>query len=374
MEIPAKANLEYGSDLLCGCAADGELLLLTKDGLVMKVPQKCFDRSTLIKTILQNHDNVAPSEPVPVPKVTAHTLRLILQWLQQMETHAPTAVPKPLLMPLCDYVTPFEWQFLTRHCLEEGDEKKHLNLILVLNGADFLGIAQLRDLTTAMLAHMLMGKDVDQLHALFASELNGRHLGGEDVCLPTNTPRLFQEELVALRVAYLALNQIPSGGNPPDYFVPYNYVLEKLLDFLPAKRPVQSLLKKIEQAEVSFSTHASSGDGGHATYFYASPGAETAGAEHVRHAVLQEAHKRLRVSFPRNTIELEAFVDGLKGFLSTTVFNDQQAFSGVADPSTWVSGGHYRAPTTAAIAAMRNRIDSILCGQQLDMLLLRVQQ
>jgi len=161
-----------------GPANEDELLLKMKDDVLFKGPKKTFDRSTLIKQLLENRGD--SSEPLPVAEVDARTLESVIPWLTHMETNTPTKVPKPLRKPLQEYVTPYEWEFLTTTCLEGGDEKKHLNLLLVLKAANFLGIQELRELTTAMLANMLKGKDVDQLHSLFEMELKGKRLGKDD--------------------------------------------------------------------------------------------------------------------------------------------------------------------------------------------------
>ena len=131
-------------------AGKDELLVITKDGVLFKGPKKTFDRSTLIKQLLESRED--PREALPVPEVDARTLELILPWLTNMEGNTPTEVPKLLRRVLKKHVTPFEWEFLTSVCLAGGDEKKHHNLLLVLTAANFLGIQELRELTTAMLA------------------------------------------------------------------------------------------------------------------------------------------------------------------------------------------------------------------------------
>ena len=158
-------------------AGDNEVVLQTKDSILFKGPKATLERSSLIKELLEARGD--GDDTIPISDVEANTLELVLYWLQHHAGGAamPTKVPRPLRKPLVEYVTPFEWEFITTKCLEGGDEAKHLNLLLVMKAANFLGISELRELSTAMLAHMLKNKDIDQLHVLFAMELKGKRLG-----------------------------------------------------------------------------------------------------------------------------------------------------------------------------------------------------
>jgi hypothetical protein len=129
---------------------------------------------------------------------------------------------------------------------------------------------------------------------------------------------------------------------------------------------VKAALKDIANAGVPTSTAASPGSGGHATYYYGSPVVEAAGAEYVRGEVLKKANQILLARFPRNMIELRALIDELLAFVSATAFSDTAPFGNIADPSGWISGGHFRAPSTAAIAAMRNRLQAVLLAAQME--------
>ncbi len=131
---------------------------------------------------------------------------------------------------------------------------------------------------------------------------------------------------------------------------------------------VRAMLTDIANAGVPTSTVASPGGSSHAAYFYGSPVAEAAGAEYVRGELLKKANQILLARFPRNMIELRALIDELLAFVSTTAFNDTAPFANTADPNGWISGGHFRAPCTAAIAAMRNRLQAVLLAAQMEQL------
>eukprot|EP00760_Papus_ankaliazontas_P027177 PhM_4_TR3196/c0_g1_i1/m.8036/K03094/SKP1, CBF3D; S-phase kinase-associated protein 1 len=160
-----------------------DVVLHMRDDVRIRVPLSIMARSKLVSELLQmaNGDDAPETAVVlPISEVTSSTMDIVLLWLAQYAASEPSKLPRPLRRPLQEYLTPFEWDFLTTKCLEGGDESRHLNLILVLKAANFLGITELRELCTAMLAHMLKGKDMDQLHTLFQQELQGRRLGPAD--------------------------------------------------------------------------------------------------------------------------------------------------------------------------------------------------
>eukprot|EP00759_Apiculatamorpha_spiralis_P040520 PhF_6_TR39068/c0_g1_i1/m.58466/K03094/SKP1, CBF3D; S-phase kinase-associated protein 1 len=158
---------------------DDECIIETADKIKFKIKKTLLERSKLVKDLLEAASDT-PNVTLPVSEVTSDTMERVFEWLYHNVANTPTKVPRPLRKPLNEYVTPYEWTYLTTRCLEAGDETKHLNLLLVLKAANFLGILELRELTTAMLAHMLKGKDMDQLHVLFQEELKGRKLGPAD--------------------------------------------------------------------------------------------------------------------------------------------------------------------------------------------------
>jgi len=62
------------------------------------------------------------------------TLESIIAWLAHIETNRAPDVPKQVRKGLKEYVSPYDWEFLTTTCLEAGDEKHARSKRISING------------------------------------------------------------------------------------------------------------------------------------------------------------------------------------------------------------------------------------------------
>ena len=121
---------------------------------------------------------------------------------------------------------------------------------------------------------------------------------------------------------------------------------------------IGDIARSVTSLTIPVSNCSNPGGASHATYFYGSPTAETAGIQFVVSKFLE----KLLASpvIPGSPVAEMAMVDELIHYMKTTPFPVAEVFSGIDDGSGWITGSHFSAPALTAIAAARNSIVNVL--------------
>jgi hypothetical protein len=134
---------------------------------------------------------------------------------------------------------------------------------------------------------------------------------------------------------------------------------------IPLATPIthyQSLRREIMNIQLKFSENAVPGGGGHETWFYGSAAVEQAAAFSVRDKALEFIQKN---NVPRDERDFRRLIENLLEYMTTLQFGDVEWCSGLSgDVGGWKQ--HYRAPTIAAIEAMRLSIIALLRNMLMD--------
>lgn len=101
-------------------------------------------------------DDSSTEGTATIPDVDPEACAAALKYLELASIRIPTMLVRPLRAPLSEIVQPWEMRFLTENCLEQGDERRHSNLLNVMKVSDFLIVDSLRDLCCAFLASIVL--------------------------------------------------------------------------------------------------------------------------------------------------------------------------------------------------------------------------
>jgi len=156
----------------------GEILVKTNDDKTYAIERVLFRHSKLIHDILAD---IAPGqEPdVPLAEVSSESLSLIIKYLQHYREITPKSPPFPMptTLPKCKDIVQFDKEFMEKE-VYPGGEADINRLKFLMNAANFLAIATLRDLCCVGVADFTRGKDPMGIIKLFGSKLTS--YGPED--------------------------------------------------------------------------------------------------------------------------------------------------------------------------------------------------
>ena len=132
--------------------------LKSKDGQIFEVDEKCFAKSSVLKGLVNDFPD-AESE-LPTNEVDGKTLSIVIEYLKHYEKEEPKDIPKPLpsadLKPI---LSKWDYDYISPLSLE--------TCIDLVNAANYLGINELVNLTSARLASEMINCSIEEARAKF---------------------------------------------------------------------------------------------------------------------------------------------------------------------------------------------------------------
>ncbi|CCW68372.1 unnamed protein product [Phytomonas sp. Hart1] len=133
-----------------------------------RVTRESAKMSGLLKDMLD--DQEGGDAIIPIPNVSGRTLRLVLDYMDYHCNNRAGPIEKPLKTKIDDIICEWDYNYLYKKLLKDGDEHQHEALIDVIMAANFLNVKDLLDLTCAFVANMIRGKSAEQIRELFNIE------------------------------------------------------------------------------------------------------------------------------------------------------------------------------------------------------------
>ena len=132
--------------------------LKSKDGQIFEVDEKCLAKSTVLKGLINDFPD-AEAE-LPTNEVDGKTLSIVIDYLKHYENAEPKEIPKPLPSPdLKPILDKWDYDYISPLSLE--------TCIDLVNAANYLGINELVNLTSARLASEMINCPIEEARAKF---------------------------------------------------------------------------------------------------------------------------------------------------------------------------------------------------------------
>ena len=130
----------------------------SKDGQIFEVEEKCLGKSTVLKGLINDFPD--PEAELPTNEVDGKTLSIVIEFLKHYVDSEPKEIPKPLpsadLKPILDK---WDFDYISPLSLE--------TCIDLVNAANYLGINELVNLTSARLASEMINCPIEEARAKF---------------------------------------------------------------------------------------------------------------------------------------------------------------------------------------------------------------
>ena len=132
--------------------------LKSKDGQIFEIDEKCLGKSSVLKELINDFPD--KDAELPTNEVDGKTLSIIIEYLKHYEKEEPKEIPKPLpsadLKPI---LSQWDYDYITPLSLE--------TCIDLVNAANYLGINELVNLTSARLASEMINCPIEEARAKF---------------------------------------------------------------------------------------------------------------------------------------------------------------------------------------------------------------
>jgi len=140
-----------------------QVKLVSQEGKTFEVEKRVAEMSELVKSMIsEDSDSESDQDEIPLPNVTSQTLTKVLEFCEHHCAEPLCEIEKPLTSAsMSDVVQAWYAKFVD----VERDA-----LFELIAAANYLDIKPLFNLTTATLALLMRGKDVEGLRATFGIE------------------------------------------------------------------------------------------------------------------------------------------------------------------------------------------------------------
>eukprot|EP01062_Namystynia_karyoxenos_P047386 TRINITY_DN356_c0_g2_i1.p1 TRINITY_DN356_c0_g2~~TRINITY_DN356_c0_g2_i1.p1 ORF type:complete len:201 (+),score=104.74 TRINITY_DN356_c0_g2_i1:96-698(+) len=168
------------------------IVLQTNDGANFEAPRGVVKMSNLIVDLMEGDDSDG-QRVVPLPEVSAATLKAIWDYMEKYQHEKPDPIQAPIQEHLEHLIPKWDWEYVSTTLLEGGDEKKNKMLLDVLKASNFMNIMPLRDLCCAVIAHILRTKTDQEILDTFG--VDGKWTAEEDEMFKQQYPWLQEREV-----------------------------------------------------------------------------------------------------------------------------------------------------------------------------------
>ena len=132
--------------------------LKSKDGQIFEVEENCLGKSTVLKGLINDFPD--PEAELPTNEVDGKTLSIVIEYLKHYQNSEPKEIPKPLPGPdLKPILEKWDYDYISPLSLE--------TCIDLVNAANYLGINELVNLTSARLASEMINCPIEEARAKF---------------------------------------------------------------------------------------------------------------------------------------------------------------------------------------------------------------
>ena len=132
--------------------------LKSKDGQIFEVEEKCLGKSSVLKDLINDFQDV--EQELPTNEVDGKTLSIVIQYLKHYEKEEPKEIPKPLPGPdLKTVLSQWDYEYISPLDLP--------TCIDLVNAANYLGITELVNLTSARLASEMINCSIEEAREKF---------------------------------------------------------------------------------------------------------------------------------------------------------------------------------------------------------------
>lgn len=139
------------------------LHLVSKEGTIIDAPIEPMKASILIEKMLDGGED-DDDKTIPLPNVSSHILRLIVDFLKYYYTDKMDNIPKPIpSVDLEDFITK-EWY------ANFVNKMSNMEIFELISAANYMDIEPIISLGCAKIASMIKGKTSEEIRNIFNVE------------------------------------------------------------------------------------------------------------------------------------------------------------------------------------------------------------
>jgi len=134
--------------------------MTSSDGQKITIDEKSAERSSLMKGLIQDYTE---NSDIPMPDIRGEVLKKVVEYLTHYNESDPKEIPKPLPSAnLLDVTDEWDVTFINSVDLDTTFD--------IINGANYMDIKPLLDLSCAKIASLMKGKTAEEIRQMFNIE------------------------------------------------------------------------------------------------------------------------------------------------------------------------------------------------------------
>ena len=133
------------------------ITLISKDEMRIEVSRDACMLSSLLKDLLADDDTITQ---IPITTVEGVTLKKIIDYMEVHWKRQAPELEKPLRRNLKELLGDWDRQFVETN-------SEDAVVFDIINGANFLGVKDLLELTSAVVAEKMKSQSVEEIRAMF---------------------------------------------------------------------------------------------------------------------------------------------------------------------------------------------------------------
>ena len=136
------------------------ITMISSDGQKITIDEKSAERSSLMKGLIQDYTE---NSDIPMPDIRGEVLKKVVEYLTHYNESDPKEIPKPLPSAnLLDVTDEWDVTFINSVDLDTTFD--------IINGANYMDIKPLLDLSCAKIASLMKGKTAEEIRQMFNIE------------------------------------------------------------------------------------------------------------------------------------------------------------------------------------------------------------
>jgi S-phase kinase-associated protein 1 len=136
------------------------ITMTSSDGQKITIDEKSAERSSLMKGLIQDYTE---NSDIPMPDIRGEVLKKVVEYLTHYNESDPKEIPKPLPSAnLLDVTDEWDVTFINSVDLDTTFD--------IINGANYMDIKPLLDLSCAKIASLMKGKTAEEIRQMFNIE------------------------------------------------------------------------------------------------------------------------------------------------------------------------------------------------------------
>ena len=136
------------------------ITMTSSDGQKITIDEKSAERSSLMKGLIQDYTE---NSDIPMPDIRGEVLKKVVEYLTHYNESDPKEIPRPLPSAnLLDVTDEWDVTFINSVDLDTTFD--------IINGANYMDIKPLLDLSCAKIASLMKGKTAEEIRQMFNIE------------------------------------------------------------------------------------------------------------------------------------------------------------------------------------------------------------